>query len=98
MSTPSNQIYPIIPVLPRGVNVVMGNKLHPSWENYFSQMTIAMQYFLSQQGYTVPQLSDDQISTINDSSASNILSVRTSTGDPIFNMNGSYVKIVTAPL
>jgi hypothetical protein len=70
--------------------------IHPAWDQYFSQITQILQSIISQEGFSVPAQSGDNVTILNNAKSNNKLLINSDTNELLVNLNGVFKTVQTA--
>jgi hypothetical protein len=84
-----------IPPVPRENIAQSDGSLHPTWNNYFVQLTGALSNVVSTEGITAPSLTAAQLPVVNNANATAKFIYNSSTGLMMVNNAGTYANIQT---
>ncbi len=88
---------PLIPTSPKAPLLDMESKdLHPSWRNYFNELTIALQRTLSNEGIPLPQQSTSNINLLTGTQSIGAIVYDNTANVAKINLNGTWKTITTS--
>lgn len=90
----NNQSFNIPPV-PRENIALQDGTLHPTWNNYFVQLTSALSTVMSNEGITAPSVTNAQLAILNGSQSTARFIYNSDTNQMMVNNNGVYANIQT---
>lgn len=95
MSTFANNQSFNIPPVPRENISLSDGSLHPTWNNYFVQLTSALSTVMSTEGVTIPSVTASQLAILNNSQSTARFIYNSDTNQMMVNNNGVYANIQT---
>jgi hypothetical protein len=70
--------------------------MHPAWQSYFSQLTTSLQQNVSDEGFVIPQVTNEQLAVLNTPASNARIIYNSDTNQMMANLNGTYQTITTS--
>lgn len=85
----------MIPNMPLAKIAQPDGTIHPAWQQYFTQLTTALQQNVSNEGYIIPPLNTSQITTLTGTNTIGRIIYDTDNGVMKINNDGTFKQIMT---
>lgn len=84
-----------IPNLPREKITLPDGSLHPTWQNFFTQLVTEMQNKVSEEGFVIPSINATQFPVLDNSNNISRIIYNSNTSQMMINNSGTYKAIMT---